>query len=269
MNETLTRLLSGIVYIFLLFYATLISPVTFFIFFSFVLFVSVYEFTKLIHLKHIAVYPITAILMGFNVFFVYKNIIDFQWAFVLLSLFVIFLLILNLKSNKNLFLDQNFKFVLLIGYIIFPFLILTSLPFTNGYYDYIIIFVLFVLIWSNDTFAYIVGKSIGKRKLFPSVSPKKTIEGFLGGFVFTILASVIINSVMNLYSTTFLILLSVIVSVFGTLGDLVESKFKRAAQVKDSGKIMPGHGGILDRFDSVIFVAPFVLLLLKIFIYVS
>ncbi|MFY8188932.1 MAG: phosphatidate cytidylyltransferase [Flavobacterium sp.] len=269
MNETLTRLLSGIVYIILLFYATLTSPVTFFIFFSFVLFVCVYEFKKLIHLKSVVVYPITALLMGFHIFFIYKNVHDFDWAFISLSLFVSILLMMNLKSNKTLYLDRNFKFVLLIGYVIFPFLILTALPFTQGFYDYKIIFVLFVLIWTNDTFAYVVGKSIGKRKLFPSVSPKKTVEGFFGGFVFTILASIIMNNIMQLYSTVFLILMSVIVSVFGTIGDLVESKFKRTAQVKDSGKIMPGHGGILDRFDSVIFVAPFILLLLKIITYVS
>lgn len=269
MNETLTRLISGIVYIFLLFYATVISPITFFIFFSFILFVCVYEFTKLIHLKHVAAYPLTAILMAFNIFFIYKNILHFQWAFVLLSLFVSALLLFNLIGNKTLFLDRNFKFVLLIGYIILPILVLTSLPFTNGYYDYTIIFTLFVLIWSNDTFAYIVGKSIGKTKLYPSISPKKTVEGFLGGFVFTILAGIIINNMMELYNILFLVLMAVLVSVFGTIGDLVESKFKRTAAVKDSGRIMPGHGGILDRFDSVIFVAPFILLLLKIFIYVS
>jgi phosphatidate cytidylyltransferase len=231
--------------------------------------VSVYEFSKLINLKHIAVYPITAIAMGFNIFFIYRKIYDYQWAIVLLSLFVSFLLILNLKTNKTLFLDLNFKFVLLIGYIIFPFLVLTILPFASGFYDYKIIFVLFVMIWSNDTFAYIIGKSIGKRKLYPSISPKKTVEGFFGGFVFTILAGIIINNMMNLYNSLFLILMAVLVSVFGTIGDLVESKFKRTANVKDSGKIMPGHGGILDRFDSVIFVAPFILLLLKIFTYVS
>jgi len=269
MNETLMRLISGIIYIILLFYATIISPVTFFIFFSLILFICVYEFTKLINLNHIAVYPITAILMGFNIFFVYKNQLDFQWPFIVLSLFVSILLISNLINNKTLFLDKNFKFVLLIGYVIFPFLVLTSLPFTNGYYDYTIIFTLFVLIWSNDTFAYVVGKSIGKRKLYPSISPKKTVEGFFGGFVFTILAGIIINSMMELYSVLFLIMMAVLVSVFGTIGDLVESKFKRTAHVKDSGRIMPGHGGILDRFDSVIFVAPFILLLLKIFTYVS
>jgi phosphatidate cytidylyltransferase len=136
-------------------------------------------------------------------------------------------------------------------------------------YNYKIIFVLFVLIWSNDTFAYIVGKSIGKKKLFPSISPKKTVEGFLGGLVFTILAGIIIHEIMGIFSTLFLIFLAILIGVFGTIGDLVESKFKRTAHVKDSGKIMPGHGGILDRFDSVIFVAPFVLLLVKIYTHVS
>ena len=113
------------------------------------------------------------------------------------------------------------------------------------------------MIWCNDTFAYLVGKLIGKHKLLERVSPKKTIEGFIGGIVFTILASVIISQFYTFFNVTLWIITGLIISVFGTLGDLVESKFKREAGIKDSGNIMPGHGGILDRLDSIIFVIPF------------
>lgn len=269
MNETVTRLLSGIVYILLLFYATLTSPITFFVFFGIILFVCVYEFSKLIHFKKNIIYIIAAISLAFNIYFIQLNNQSYQWAIIAATLFVSGLLIYNLLRNKTLILDKSFKYVLLIGYVIFPFLILTSLPFTNGFYENKIIFVLFVLIWSNDTFAYLIGKSMGKRKLFPSVSPKKTVEGFIGGFIFTILAGIIIQETMGIFNTYFLVSMSIIVSIFGTIGDLIESKFKRSAAVKDSGKIMPGHGGFLDRFDSVIFVVPFILLLLKTFVYVS
>lgn len=270
MNETITRLISGVVYIMLLFTATIYSPVTFYIFFGFVMVVSIVEFCKLINLNYAIPILIGLLLFGLQIVLSTKNIDGFQFATLFGGLFVSVLLLKNLFSKKTLFLDKNFKYVLVIGYIIFPFLLLTSLPFVASIgYDYKIIFVLFVLIWSNDTFAYIVGKSIGKRKLLPEISPKKTIEGFLGGFIFTILAGVAIHEIMNIFTSTFLILMAVLISVFGTIGDLVESKFKRLAQVKDSGKIMPGHGGILDRFDSVIFVAPFILLLIKIFTYVS
>mgnify|MGYP003387074849 FL=1 len=117
-----------------------------------------------------------------------------------------------------------------------------------------------ILIWINDSFAYLVGKNFGRRKLFESVSPKKTIEGFLGGLSFSIGTGYLISHYVQDYSTQNWIIIAMIVSVIGTIGDLVESKFKRQANIKDSGNIMPGHGGILDRLDSLLFVAPFVYL---------
>ena len=128
---------------------------------------------------------------------------------------------------------------------------------------------MFILIWTNDTFAYIVGKSIGKNKLFERISPKKTIEGFLGGLLFTIIAGYIISRYFTFSSPTSWIITAIILVIFGSLGDLVESKFKRNAGVKDSGTIMPGHGGILDRLDSIIFAIPFLFLYYQIINYVS
>jgi len=120
-----------------------------------------------------------------------------------------------------------------------------------------------VLIWVNDSFAFIVGKNFGKRKLFVSVSPKKTIEGFIGGFICALITAYIISD-SPLNSTNFSLInwfiIAAIVSIIGTIGDLVESKLKRQANIKDSGTIMPGHGGILDRLDSLLFAAPFVYL---------
>ena len=135
---------------------------------------------------------------------------------------------------------------------------------------------LFILIWTNDTFAYIVGKSIGRNKLFERISPKKTIEGFVGGILFAIFAGYLISKyyiqASAEHSEKSIIIwtsIAVIVGVAGTIGDLIESKFKRIAGVKDSGSIMPGHGGILDRLDSVIFVAPIIFLFYQILNYVS
>ena len=105
-----------------------------------------------------------------------------------------------------------------------------------------------------------MGKNLGKRKLFQSVSPKKTIEGFVGGLVFSIIASFIITKYNEDFSALNWMIIAAIVSFIGTIGDLVESKFKRQANVKDSGTIMPGHGGVLDRLDSLLFAAPFVYL---------
>ena len=127
----------------------------------------------------------------------------------------------------------------------------------------------FILVWINDTGAYIVGKNFGKQKLFPSVSPKKTVEGFLGGLFFACVASYFIALFTETLDSTHWLALAIVVSVFGTIGDLIESKFKRQAGVKDSGVIMPGHGGLLDRLDSIIFTAPFFYLFLRLFPYVS
>jgi phosphatidate cytidylyltransferase len=104
---------------------------------------------------------------------------------------------------------------------------------------------------------------------FERISPKKTIEGFLGGLVFALICSVFIAKYYIVQPFYIWAIIALLVGVFGTIGDLIESKFKRVAGVKDSGKIMPGHGGILDRLDSIIFVGPFVFLLYQILKYVS
>ena len=168
----------------------------------------------------------------------------------------------------------NFKiatrYLLLIGYIIIPFVITNYVAIgKNGYNPKILISIL-ILIWANDTFAYLVGKNFGKNKLFPSVSPKKTIEGFVGGMFFTIISSVLLSKFYIESNILYIwIIIAIIVSIFSTLGDLIQSKFKRVAGIKDSGKIMPGHGGILDRLDSIIFVIPFINLFYLILYYVS
>jgi phosphatidate cytidylyltransferase len=151
-----------------------------------------------------------------------------------------------------------------------PFLILPELiKLPHQSFNPKIIIGIFVLLWVNDTFAYLIGKNFGKHKLFEKVSPKKTIEGFVGGFIFTIIASFIISYFFDFLSPFEWFIIALIVGIFGNLGDLIESKFKRIAGVKDSGKIMPGHGGLLDRLDSFIFVVPYTFIYLKILPYVS
>ncbi|RZW48422.1 MAG: phosphatidate cytidylyltransferase, partial [Flavobacteriaceae bacterium] len=158
--------------------------------------------------------------------------------------------------NTTFYISSAFIFIILIA---------------NFYEDYNpnILLGSFILVWVNDTFAYLVGKNIGKQKLFPSISPKKTVEGFLGGLFFSCLSSYFIAKFTNTLDFSNWLILAIIVSVFGTLGDLIESKYKRQADVKDSGIIMPGHGGLLDRLDSIIFAAPFIYLFLRILKYVS
>ena len=125
-----------------------------------------------------------------------------------------------------------------------------------------LIALVFCLLWVNDIFAYLSGRLLGKHKLFSRISPGKTIEGSIGGLVFTLIAMIVFAHYADWLPLVDGIGMAIIAVVFGTLGDLSESMLKRQAGVKDSGKLIPGHGGILDRFDSVMFSVPFVFVFL-------
>lgn len=128
-----------------------------------------------------------------------------------------------------------------------------------------VFFVLFV-VWATDTGAYFIGKAIGKNKLWPEISPNKTIEGAVGGVILATAVGVIFHFVNPFsYSVWSVLSIAVLISVFGQIGDLVESAYKRHFGVKDSGNILPGHGGILDRFDSLLFVFPMLYFVLHFF----
>ncbi|HIA05383.1 MAG TPA: phosphatidate cytidylyltransferase [Flavobacteriales bacterium] len=152
-----------------------------------------------------------------------------------------------------------------IFYLSIPMVLLSYLSYPPAYglrdnYDYNpnILIGFFLILWTNDTFAYLVGKTLGKRKLFESVSPQKTWEGSFGGAVFSIvLAYFLVRFFPELRKRDWLVVAGIIV-LFSNLGDLIQSKFKRSVYVKDSGTVLPGHGGILDRFDGVYLAAPFV-----------
>ncbi|MFT5821976.1 MAG: phosphatidate cytidylyltransferase [Crocinitomix sp.] len=116
---------------------------------------------------------------------------------------------------------------------------------------------IFILVWCSDTFAYLIGRKIGKHKLFERISPKKSWEGFFGGMLFSIIGAITI-AYFTEQSYFQYIIYGVIISAFGTIGDLIESMLKRSLGIKDSGNILPGHGGILDRFDAVLFVIPII-----------
>jgi len=122
---------------------------------------------------------------------------------------------------------------------------------------------LFILLWANDTFAYVWGRLLGKRKLIPSVSPGKTVEGLLGGIISAMLFAFLLSQYWKDLTTEQWIYSALAIALAGTIGDLLESALKRHRGVKDSGTIMPGHGGILDRFDGMLLAAPTYFILLK------
>ena len=266
MNETLKRAISGVVYIVLLIFSITYSTESFFILFGAFLLVAVYEFCELVHINKIFPVFLAVVMYGSVTYLESQHIKlskNFDYTLLFATLIISFRCIIFLFDDKQYKVEKIWKYLFLLGYIILPFIIITKIPFGIKGYNHKIIIGIFILIWTNDTFAYIVGKSIGKHKLYEKISPKKTIEGFVGGIVFAIIASYLISTyyIGGKQTAQFIWLgFAIIVGIFGTIGDLIESKFKRIANVKDSGAIMPGHGGVLDRLDSVIFVAPFLFL---------
>ena len=128
-----------------------------------------------------------------------------------------------------------------------------------------VVLYLMIIVWSADTGAYLTGKKFGRHKLIPHVSPNKTKEGYLGGLVFALFCAGLIFFFSRIETLWFWLGLGVIVSFFGLIGDLIESKFKRTAQVKDSSQLLPGHGGFLDRFDALYGFFPFVFIYLYLY----
>ena len=272
MKESNKRIISGLVFGGL-FISSLYTHVSFALLTFIFGIISTNEFNKLTNQKGIGYYIVFSIIYIYFALTEYLLNINNQpnsWfndlkdTLLIFSIFVSLFLLRDLFSTKNLISVLIKKYFRFIFYITSSFIFIYLIANFNGFYDPSIILGCFILIWVNDSFAYMVGKKFGKQKLFYSISPHKTVEGFLGGLLFCcISASIVSRYVNDSISTSNWLTMAIIVSVFGTLGDLIESKFKRESNVKDSGKIMPGHGGILDRLDSIIFASPYIYLFLK------
>jgi phosphatidate cytidylyltransferase len=148
-------------------------------------------------------------------------------------------------------------------YIVLPLSLLCLVGFRNEVYEPTLLLGLFISIWLNDTGAYLVGSRIGKHRLFPRISPKKSWEGFWGGICFAMIGGFLLSRFSTALTTAEWIAFGAFVAVFSTWGDLTESLIKRTIEVKDSGTMLPGHGGMLDRFDSVLLACPAALIFLE------
>lgn len=272
MKESNKRIISGLVFG-VIFIASLKSHLSFAaLTFIFGIMCS-YEFNKLLNQKSNSQYFIFSVMfLFFSITEHYLNMNfqnnsffeDLKDTLLILSIFVSIFLVRDLFSSKNLPKFLRKKYINFIFYISSSFVFIYLISNFYGFFDPSIILGCFILIWINDSFAYIIGKKFGKQKLFYSISPHKTVEGFLGGLFFCCISASFVSRLINdSISTPKWLIIAIIISIFGTLGDLIESKFKRNSNVKDSGNIMPGHGGILDRLDSIIFASPYIYLFLK------
>ncbi len=158
-------------------------------------------------------------------------------------------------------LDQTFCHIFSLVYITIPLLLAVYLNRISVYEgDVGFLMIIFVIVWTNDTFAYLTGITLGKHKLFVRISPKKTWEGLFGGLIASIGISLLFMKYLFLLKPVEIIILAIIVAISSVLGDLFESLIKRVVAVKDSGEFLPGHGGILDRIDSLLIAIPLSLL---------
>ena len=265
MKELIVRCISGVLYISIIIFTLFASREWFLALFFLLGIITILEFQKLVRLKSYISYLIFGV---FLYFFSYKVFdINAIYIYAILSVFVNLFLLkkLLLISKAPMFNMKNY--IALIFYIISGFIFLTLIP--NRDDGNKIVIGMFVLIWANDSCAYLIGKNFGKRKLLERVSPKKTVEGFIGGLAGSILAGFLIFNYSRSLTLTIWFGMAIMVSVLGTFGDLIQSKFKRQAGVKDSGTIMPGHGGIYDRLDSIIYASPFIYAVLEVVDYVS
>jgi len=188
----------------------------------------------------------------------YKNNVFSHTLIFLLPLTVTSVFIQELfKKSPNPISNIFYTFGGLV-YACLPFTFFHAIAFINGHFNYHYPLVFLLLLWGNDTGAYLVGMKFGRHKLFERHSPKKTWEGFFGGALLSFTVAFIVSCFYKELLWYQWITIAVLISIFGTLGDLVESMFKRSIDVKDSGEILPGHGGLLDRFDGLLLAAPIV-----------
>lgn len=267
MKELLRRLLTGAVYVILLLSAVFLSSDAFdFLFMVFGL-ACLYEYKRLVLLRGYYIFIAYLALWWIFIYLLHDKLLINILMFATIT--VNFALLYYLFSKKDKVFNTIQKFIIGLFYIGGGCIFLTMIPYKDNAFAKYLIMGIFILIWVNDSFAYLVGKSIGRTKLLLAVSPKKTWEGTIGGFIFTLGAAYIMAQYEPILKPEQWMILAAVIVITGSIGDLIESKLKRGAGVKDSGAILPGHGGMLDRLDSLVFAAPFAYLTLMIFTYVS
>lgn len=193
-------------------------------------------------------------------YFYHDFYFNFRLTEILALALVVIAVVTLFKFTSELYFDSG-KLIFTVIYVALPFSFALGLPKYSSYdsnFSLEVIF-LFILIWSSDTFAYLVGKFFGKHKMAPKISPKKTWEGYAGGVVLTLVLSYFVEMYQPQLRGNWMVV-GFLIAAFAPLGDLVESQLKRTFGVKDSGNIIPGHGGVLDRLDSFLICVPVVYL---------
>jgi phosphatidate cytidylyltransferase len=265
LKEILIRTLSGIVFLIIVIGSILLHPIAFLIVFGVFTAMGLLEYFSL--LKVTERNKVVFVLIGLCFYALLALIglgrVDIVYG---LLIFLIYPIVTGLQLFEK---EINWTTIgtVFTAYflIVVPFALLNTFfafSYAEPFEGFLLISML-IIIWCNDILAYLSGSFFGKHKLFKRISPKKTWEGFIGGLIFALLSAYVLSLFSNSMNVLEWLLLALIIVITATIGDLSESMLKRYAGVKDSGSLMPGHGGVLDRFDAVLFATPFVFIYFK------
>jgi len=242
---------------------------TYFVVFFIICFFSLLEFYKLAGLDGMVPQKAFGTLCGVLIFvfsfLIERGTMNHKFYFLIFPMMsCVYMIKLYKKVERKPFTNIAFTFLGIL-YVAVPFALLNAAAFENEVYNYEIIFGCLFILWASDTGAYFAGTFFGKRKLFERISPKKSWEGFFGGAALALIFTYGLSEFFHSLSFLQWFIIGLIIIVGGTFGDLVESLLKRSIEIKDSGTILPGHGGFLDRFDGLLISAPFIVAFLEIF----
>ncbi len=269
MNNFYKRSLTGVVFVLVLGGGVLINSFTFFALIGVIILLGLLEFYRILSGTQLKANKSLGLTVGL-LFFIVSCL--YSIGYLSLSSFWLVAPVISSVFVAELYRKHEFPFqniaITLFGalYVAVPLSLLVLIGFPEksvASYQPQLILGFFFLLWANDTGAYLTGISIGKHPMFPRISPKKSWEGFTGGLIFSQIVAFILSRYFVQLQVTDWVIIALIICIFGVWGDLIESMLKRSLQIKDSGNILPGHGGILDRFDSVIFSVPIVFVYLQ------
>lgn len=263
MSNLITRSITGAIFVFVVVASILYNHISFGILFLLITILGLKEFYSLAKNKLVKPNTFLGIITGLVVFSAtYISIFYSEpkyYYVVILAVAAIFIAELYRKNEKPF---DNIAITLFgVVYVALPFSLLNYLYAIDNK----LVLSILIFIWASDSGAYIFGSMLGKRKLFERISPKKSWEGSIGGALTAVGAAYIISMYFTTYDFLHWSIIAVLAVIFGTLGDLVESMYKRSINIKDSGTILPGHGGILDRFDACLIAIPVIFAVIKLF----
>ena len=264
MNNLIKRSITGSVYVTVVVLSLIVHPLLFPVL---IVFFNLQSLRELWHMSVLSGHSkgiwilINSLLLAVSLYFNYFGA-KLQLQIAPLIVLMIYLFVNSLFYDN----DRNRDFLLwsILGsvYITLPLMLLTAIHFQSLEQYIPFALLVFILIWINDTFAYVFGITLGRHRLFERISPKKSWEGFFGGLIMSIAASLLLSRLYPDYGLVKWLFFGFLTVLSAVLGDLIESMLKRSVNVKDSGSMLPGHGGVLDRIDSLLLVSPVIYLYL-------